>query len=149
MSVWALTLAFILSVGSLHSSAGQEVTLWRGSGIAYTPGGELLERYEIVVTSRSVAPDVVENEILLSSSDGTQKKVTQRLTLHGATWTIDSNLGRGVGACYDDQVCTNYIAGELTYVTTIFREGANSYQNVTVILQSGQPIKVLRDKYSR
>ena len=127
------------------------VDKWAGQGAAYSPDGQLLSTYQISVVNTQIAPHVIQSDATISMSDGTQKVVSQKITENGNNWTVESNLGKGGGACYGNDICENYISGEngLAYATTIVSDGPDARRHLTIELQNGKAVKLLRDKLTR
>ncbi len=156
-SLFATLLLPFLSVFALGleiAQASQEqahVEIWVGSGAEYTPQGEELETYEITVINSFGADNKVHSEATITTARGGKRVITQDLTIKGNRWSNISNLGKGGGACYGADMCENYLEDESgrAYATTIAIDSRDQRRNLTMILQNGKAIKVVREKVSR
>ena len=94
---------------------------------------------------------MIQSEATVTRLDGSQKIIAQKITVNGNNWSVESNLGIGSGACYGGDICENYISGEngLAYATTIISDSADNRRNVTMKLQNGKAVEVLRDNLTR
>jgi hypothetical protein len=124
---------------------------WSGTGAEYSPAGKQLSTYQISVENTQSAANVVVSVATITAADGSQKSLTQTLTMNGSEWKDVSNLGQGGGACYSSDTCGNYISGAngMAYATTIISDGPNARRELTTVLQNGQAVKVLRETLSR
>jgi hypothetical protein len=124
---------------------------WVGKGQEFSPNGSLLGSYTSEVVNTDKAANVMERTTTITTADGKQKVISQTLTMNETGWSVDSNLGKGGGACYGSDICENYIVGAngLSYATTIISDSANSQRYLTIILQNGEAVKVLRENTKR
>ena len=153
-----LKAAFILSTFALAPvssfaavspySAGTEK--WEGSGASFSPDGKQVGTYTVSTVVTHPAPDVSQAETTIGLADGTVKKSSMTITSSGTSFSTDSNLGHGGGACYGAGICESYIdAGAArSYATTIIEDADGSRRSLTIVLEKGQAVTVLRDKVS-
>jgi hypothetical protein len=145
----------ILGLAVVAMISGQtmasQVEKWVGSGAVYSPEGQQLSTYQVSVVNTEVAPNVIQSETTVTLPDGTQKSISQKIISNGNGWSVESNLGKGGGSCYGNDVCENYIAGEngLAYATTIISDGPNARRNLTIELRDGKAVRMLRDKLTK
>lgn len=143
---------FAALVAALVPALAQAATVekWAGTGAEYTPDGKQVSVYEITVVN-TIDGTHVHSEATVVPASGPQRVITQDLTIKGAGWTDISSLGKGGGACYGQDICESYLAGEggRAYATTIVSDGPNARRNLTMVLQNGKAVKVLRDKLAR
>ena len=132
--------------------ASGNVQKWQGTGAVYTPAGVQLETYDVSVVNTEISAQVIQSDATVTAADGSQKVISQKLTLNGDSWSVESNLGKGGGACYGEGLCENYISsddGSQAYATTIISDGADSKRQITTVLQNGKAVKMLRQKRAR
>ncbi len=132
--------------------ASKNVNKWQGSGAVYSPAGIQLETYDITVVNTETSAHVIQSEATVTSPDGSQKQISQKLTLNGENWSVESNLGKGGGACYGEGLCENYISsndGSIAYATTIISDGVDHKRQITTVLQKGKAVKMLRQNLVR
>lgn len=128
--------------------ASGPVEKWTGTGATFTPDGQRLESYKVDVDNTHLGAGVIKSEITIILEDGTKKLASQKLTFKGSKWAVDSNLGKGGGACYGLDICENHIsdgAGR-EFSTTIVNDGKFARRNITFELENGKPVKVLREQ---
>lgn len=144
-----IIVAFTILLAS-NAMAGTAET-WSGSGAEYSPDGTQLSTYQISVVNTQVSANVVQSDATITKPNGQQETISQTLTMNGSEWTDSSNLGQGGGACYGSDTCENYISGSngMAYATTIISDGPRARRELTMILQNGKAVKVLRENLSR
>ncbi len=135
------------AIALVSMNAFGAVSKWSGTGAAYSPDGVQLGTYDISVVNTDFPGNLVQSETTITASNGEKKIISQKITMNGTSWSDESSLGNGGGACYGKDLCENYISGNdgLDYATTIVIDGADARRNLTVVLQKGKAIKVLRD----
>ena len=140
----------VVAIISSQTMAGT-VEKWTGTGAVFSPDGQQLSTYDISVVNTQIAPHVIQSDATVTMPDGTQKVVSQKITENGNNWSVDSNLGKGGGACYGGDLCENYILGAngLAYATTIISDGPDTRRDLTTQLQDGKAVTMMRDKLTR
>ena len=127
------------------------VEQWQGTGAVYTPEGKELSAYAISVVNTELADHTIQSEAKITLPDGSQRQVSQKITPYGNSWSVESNLGTGGGACYGKDVCANYIAGKngVGFATTIVGDSEKTRRNITIKLQNGESVEVSRENLTR
>jgi hypothetical protein len=156
-SLFSVTIFSALSVYAIGSQAAEtlekypKIERWVGTGAEYTPLGQELSTYEIVVLNTIAGDGRVHSEAKITTALGANRVITQDLTIKGNRWSNISNLGKGGGACYGPEMCENYLEDDSGkgYATTIVIDGRSQRRNLTIVLQNGKAIKVVREKISR
>src|SRR4051812_43295381 len=119
------TLTLVMAMMASSNLMAATVTKWDGNGSVFTPDGQLLETYKVSVQNTEMSPDVTDSQTTVTTSDGHTQLIQQTITVAGEHWTVVSNLGKGSGQCYGDDLCENYIEGNngAAYYTTIIGDG--------------------------
>jgi hypothetical protein len=143
MTVFA---AFLLSLPAFASS----IQRWEGAGVSLTPDGKELGTFKISTTVSHPSVDIAQAETLITLEDGTVKTSSMTITEKGTGFSTDSSFGKGGGACYGAGICESYIVSGTgqSFATTIIEDSDGSRRSLTIVLENGRAVKVLRDKVS-
>ena len=136
---------------SSAASAQPTSERWEGSGVVYSIDGKELETYKVATNVFHPSVNSTRTETILQMADGTSKTIAMSILVNGDSFSTQSNLGNGGGACYGEGLCENYIKDEngRSYATTIIQDAAGSRRHLTIIMDNGKAIKVLREKVMR
>jgi hypothetical protein len=143
-------LAVLLLAGAIaHADGG--VGSWKGSGTTFDAQGEELGDFTVELTQTAVDAHTVELRGKVTLASGQVIPLQQRRTMNGRTFQLESNRGKGGGACFGAGLCTSYedVGDGHAYATTIVLDGSDQMRLLITELDHGKAVRFMRQSLSR
>lgn len=124
---------------------------WLGHGEQFTPDGQSLGTYSVEVDLTETAPNTTQSTTTLKFQDGSEKIIRETVISQGRSWNVVSDLGKGQGVCYGQDLCENYTQDDKgqAVATTIVRDSDSHRRDLSVVLENGKAVKVFKDDISK
>lgn len=145
-----LLVAMMTSPAALAGVAGGAGT-WTGTGAVYDSQAREISPFKVQMVSRAPDANSLETTITVTLPDGQTRRFTQRLHDQDRGFSIESDFGKGGGACFGAGLCEAYIAGQggKAQAITLVIDGPDARRLLVTQLQDGRATEFIRQSYRR